>query len=126
MAQALPPPLASDRLADLFRNRHRKEADGNLLLTPWGKAMPCTVFDAAWNDTEVKRARTRAKADQAAEDARAAATLAMDARTMPERGLPLHPFHLAGSHSCTAGWPGWRKRPGKRRTRSRARFSQSP
>jgi hypothetical protein len=65
-----------------------------------------SLIDAKWNDTEEKRARKRAEADQADADARAAATLATQARdalgTLPALS-PVPRDRIAQMHRWLAG-----------------------
>jgi Domain of unknown function (DUF1963) len=65
-----------------------------------------SFIDAKWNDTEEKRARKRAEADQADADARAAATLATQARdalgTLPAL-LPVPQDRIVQMHRWLAG-----------------------
>lgn len=147
LAAVMPPPVASEPLGSIFTSRHRKDADGNTILTPEGKAIPYTIFDptalpdgfpfcgtgidafvtrlqqqatraarraaserslidAKWNDTEEKRARKRAEADQADARAQATAALATDARavlgTLPALG-PVPQERVTRLHGWLSG-----------------------
>ncbi|MDZ4088011.1 MAG: DUF1963 domain-containing protein [Tabrizicola sp.] len=147
LAAVMPPPVESERLADVFPTRQRKDAEGKTILTPEGKAIPYTVFDpsalpdgfpfcgagidafvtrlqqqatkaarratserslidAKWNDTEEKRVRKQAEADQADDHARTLAAFAKEARevlgTLPALA-PVPQDRLTRLHGWLAG-----------------------